>query len=655
MSGLNREVMLVMPYLPAGAEILYHNNQALIKWGDLDGDGINEVFGIYRYNQGQYLFVLKNTYGSYLSYFPVTKAVEKRAVRMLHESFELRAVYLFPAAIREIGGTKWGYINAKGFFKLPPIYDKAEDFQDNDLAVVGLLDKAGIINEKGYFIVSPKYDTIEPFSEGRSIVNDGEGFKVIDESGKEITERAYSVIGTEYKEGRVEAAETDEQGNYQYGYLNKRGKVVIATIYESASEFTEGKAVVKSKGGQYQLIDLTGKVLHTYPYAWVGNYGENLLSFKKSNDGKYGYIDVKGHIVIEPKFTNADRFIDGRAIVSIEINRNEKYGIIHSKGLFVLKANYNQILYLGEKRYAIGKEIDPKQACMRSVFAVSDHEGRILSGFIFREIGLFHDGIASVSDDQHTYFIDNQGHKLNHLPQVSGSGSLSFDKTLIKGDIDHRLIYFNQNNQLIWEQTNILTLNSKYAVAEHKYKPNYDYLVYYPEIKGMDHPAQVNKILKEMAGVKQVPSTPLEFNYTGDYEITYFRKNLLVMELVGYNYPFCAAHGMPIKKYAHINLKTGRVYQLKDLFKSGSLYVKVISDFIEKQIKSNDQYSYIFPNEFHGIQANQPFFIDEKGLNVFFNPYDIAPYAAGFPTFTIPFGELKAFLDVNGEFWRAFQ
>ena len=653
MVGSNREVRLVMPYLPTGAEIEYLNNQAILSWGDLDGDGINEVFGLYRYHQKSYLFVLKNRYTT-LSYFPVSKLVEERAMRILNEFYETRAVYLYPASIRGIGGNKWGYINAKGKFIIPPIYDHAADFQDNGLAVVGLLDKSGIIDEKGYFIVKPKYDTIQPFSEGRSVVNDRQGFKVIDESGKEVTEKAYSFIHPEYKEGRVEAVEIDGDGNDLYGYLNKQGKVVIPATYESASEFTEGRAVVKPKGEQYQLIDLTGNVLHTYPYAWVGNYGQGLLSFKKNNDGLYGYIDVEGNMVIEPNYTTAGRFIDGHAIVSLESNRKELYGLIDQNGQFVMKAHYNQILSIREKRFAIGKEIDPKQACMRSIFALADHAGHVLTGFIFHEMGNYQDGLASVSDDQHTYFIDKQGNRMDHLPYVSGNGRLSIEKTLIKGEIDQRLIYFNQKNELVWKQASIYPLTNQYAVVEHKYKPNFDYLVYYPEIKGMENAGQVNDALKAMAGVKQVPVTPLESHYTGDFTVSFFKKSLLVIEITGYDYPFCAAHGMPLKKYAHINLKTGRLYQLADLFKPESPYVKVISDLIEDQIKSNDEYSYLFPDQYHGIQEDQPFFISEAGLNIYFLPYEIAPYAAGFPTFSIPFYELKELIDYNGEFWLAF-
>src|SRR4051812_29228863 len=125
MVGSNQEVNLIMPYLPIGAEILYQDNQAVLSWGDLDGDGdgINEVFGFYGYHQQAYLFILKNTSRCGLSYFPVSTLVEERAIRILNESFETRAVYLFPALIRVISGSKWGYINSRGKFILPPIYD----------------------------------------------------------------------------------------------------------------------------------------------------------------------------------------------------------------------------------------------------------------------------------------------------------------------------------------------------------------------------------------------------------------------------------------------------------------------------------------------------------------------------------------------------
>lgn len=657
MFGTNNDLInWILPFLPVGAELLYSDKMACLQYMDIDGDGIHEIFGVYRLNRKPYLIVLKNYFGHFIHYYPLPTEVEKKAVQALSVFQETRAIYLFPVVKKEIGGNKWGYMDAKGKMVLPGTYDHAEDFQENGLAIVGLMDKSGVINDKGYFIVKPKYDTINPFSEGRAVVNDLQGFKVIDESGKEITEKAYSIIVGEYKEGRVRAVEIDAHGKYLYGYLNKRGKEVIPLLYETANDFEKGKAVVKTKDGHFQLIDLTGKVLQSYPYAYVGNYREGLLPFKKSSEGKNGYIDEQGKTVIEPQFSNAEPFIDNRAIVSLSENNRDLYGVIDRTGHFVIKANYNQILYLDEGRFAIGKEIDPKQPCMRSIYALADANGHILTGFIFTGITKFQDGLASVSDDLHTYFIDKHGKRDEHLPMVSGSGWLSFEKTLIKGHIDDRLLYFNRIGELVWKQATSLPLTNQYSVVEYKYKPNKDYLVYFPQLAGLENPVSVNSTLREMAGVKPIPAhTQLESNYSGDYEIPFYKKNLLVIKITGYDYPFCAAHGMPVEKYAHINLKTGLMYQLKDLFKSGSPYVKVLSGIIGDQIKSNNQYSsYLFPDEYHGIQTDQLFFINEAGLNIYFKPYEIAAFAAGFPTFTIPFDELKDIINMNSQFWQSF-
>lgn len=562
-----------------------------------------------------------------------------------------RMVYLYPAEVKAIGGSKWGYINEKGTFMLPPKYEMAHDFQENGLAIVQLNNLTGIIDNNGYFIVKPSYETISPFSEGRAVAIDNNGFKVLDESGKEITSKAYSFIG-DYKEGRAVAANTTENGEYLYGYLNRRGNEVIPVSYESASNFQAGKALVKSKEGSHALIDLTGKVLHSYSYPFVGDYGEGLLAFRKSNDGKWGYMNESGTVIIEPKFTGTQPFVEEKAIVNVEHNQ---YGVIDRKGKFIIKPQYASLINLGENRYALGKAQDPKRPYLFQKYAIADSNGHIYTGFIYNGVSHYKDGIASAYDDEMTFFIDKRGQRLNHLPRVQGSGSLIFDKSFIKGDIDFRILYFDKKGKLIWKQNTIIPLNDDYSVNENKFKPNKDYLVYYPQLTGVESEEEINQKLKELSGVKPIPKhVQLESSYAGDFEVSFYKNNLVVLEINGYDYPFGAAHGMPVKKYVHIDLKTGRFYQLKDLFKPEADYVKVISEMIDAQIKNDDQYSYVFPDTYKGIKANQPFFISEAALNLYFEPYEIAPYAAGFPTFTIPFHDISSMIDHAGDFWRSF-
>jgi hypothetical protein len=560
----------------------------------------------------------------------------------------MRSVYLFPANFKDIGGNKWGYINQKGEFILAPQFDVAGDFSDNGLAIVRLHDHDGVIDANGYFIVKPKYDTIQPFSEGRAVVIDQDGFKLIDESGKEITNKAYSFIG-DFKDGRAVIAEADEHGQNLYGYLNRMGKEVLSPQYEAATEFHEGHAVVKEKNGGIALIGLTGKIIQRYPYPAAGEYGEGLLAFQKEE--KYGYIDEQGKMIIPPQFAYAGRFENGRAIVQVTHENKNYFGLIDKKGHYIIKPNFNSLKNLGEGLYSVGKSSDPEKPYMFQRFAVADRDGRFLTGFLYDGISDFNNALASAYNEYTVFFIDKSGKRVEHLPNVNGRGTLTFDKTLIRGDIDFRRYYFSENGELVWKPNKVIPLGNQKEAVEHKFRPNKDYMLYYPQINGISNAA--NQELKAFAGVKGISEhEQLKSTYTGDYQVTFRKNNLVVIMITGYDYSFGAAHGMPVRKYAHIDLATSTFYHLKDLFKGD--YVKRISEIISGQIKNNPKYDYVFPNSFKGVQPDQPFFIDDAGLNIFFNPYDIAPYAAGFPVFTIPFADIADQINHDGAFWKSF-
>lgn len=568
-----------------------------------------------------------------------------------------RVSKLYPVSIKTLNGVKWGYIDNKGDIVIKPQYDYARDFEDNGLAVVEVRGKSGVINESNNFIVEPKYETITGFSEGLAQVVDNGVFKVIDEEGKILTPKGYSYIGS-YNEGRAIFYDMNAEGKVLYGYLDTRGQEVIPLKYESASDFKEGKAVVKIRDNQYALIDVNGDILKTYNYAFVGDLGDGLLAFKESTGGDFGFIDESGNIVIVPQYTGVQAFEEGRAVVNTSEDFKNKYGLIDKKGNFIIKPDYNDVNLLGEGMVAVGKAIDTEKPYIGSKYAIADINGKFLTGFIYNNVSEYKDGLASASDDKSTFFINRTGNRVKSLPMLSGGGTVSMDENLIKANIDYRVSYFDKTGKVIWRQNTIIPLSDKYKIIEEKFKPNINYLVYYPQVQGMDNKdveKEVNSRLKELSQVKDIDSdAKLDYNYTGDFLIEFFGKSLVVLEINDYEYHFGAAHGMPTKDYPHINLINGRFYELKDLFKPNSDYVKVISDIIGDQIKNDDKYSYLFPDAYKGIVANQPFYVDENNLYIYFAPYEIAPFAAGFPTFKVPFIEIMNIIDTQGEFWRSF-
>jgi len=47
---------------------------------------------------------------------------------------------------------------------------------------------------------------------------------------------------------------------HRFGYINKTGNVVVAPTFDSASDFQNGVAAVKT-GTTYEVIDKTGRVI----------------------------------------------------------------------------------------------------------------------------------------------------------------------------------------------------------------------------------------------------------------------------------------------------------------------------------------------------------------------------------------------------------
>jgi hypothetical protein len=128
------------------------------------------------------------------------------------------------------------------------------------------------------------------------------------------------------------------------------------------------------------------------------------------------------------------------------------------------------------------------------------------------------------------------------------------------------------------------------------------------------------------------------------FEIKNNQRGILSLNLIVYSFTG-GAHGITVVKSLTFDTKTGKRYDLKELFKPGSDYQKKISDQIRVKIKEWD-ISLLEP--FKGIQGNQDFYIADTSIVVYFQLYEISPYAQGFPYFPIPILDLKDSIKDNG-------
>ncbi|NLP51211.1 WG repeat-containing protein [Bacillus sp. RO1] len=563
---------------------------------------------------------------------------------------------LFPASIRTVEGTKWGYIDEKGMFVLKPTFEDAGEFQQNGLAIVRK-GGAGVITQTGKFVIRPNYSSIFPFTEGRAIamLNEG-GSVVLNEKGKVLTQKAYSFISP-YQGGRAVFQDSKDGGRTLYGYLDLNGNVAIPAQYQYAFDMSSGKALVQVKDSLYALLNSTGTLLQRYPYEQMNGLSEGLLSFKKTYQDKAGYVDESGNVIIKPQFGMALPFQGGRAVVNASNDYKNRFGLIDKSGNYIIPPRYNDINQLGGNRAAIGRAINLEEPFVGSTYAIADTvSGQIMTDFQYDSVNNYKGEYSSVTRGLKSFFINKSGRQAKDLPVIDGIGTLSIEGQLVRAFVDQRLSYYDKAGNLVYAQNSVIPVNSNVSIREEKYRPNKDYLVYYPQIQGMKNKEaekKVNEVLRTQSQIIPIPlDKQLDYNYTGDFSVQFYKKNLLILELNGYNYPFGAAHGMPTQIMVPIDISTGKIYELKDLFKSNSDYIKVLSDLVAEQIQENpDNY---FPDSFKGIQPDQPFYVSSDALFLYFTPYEIAPYAAGFPTFEIPFKQINNIIDKKGAFWRSF-
>jgi len=695
-------------FLPQGAvfaPIKNYNNYSFIQKGDIDGDGDEEIIVGYLWRKQPFVMILKNIKNRWYristikgngydihSIELVSTSENRRSQKdliikwmkdkktlatnvftwkagKLHKLEEetrysrkeevlANVENLHPIKAYQIGGVLWGYIDDSGEIVIPPQYDYGEPFQENGLAVISVNELYGVIDLEGAYVISPQYSYIGEFSEGRAQARDGNETRLIDEKGNILFSTNGNILPM--INNRASFSIVDKENEWKYGYIDREGNVVIPPQYRYARSFENGMAVVEHLNGEFSIIDKEGNIISHLDYAFVGGIGEGLLSFQEAFGEKYGYIDLEGKIIIPVQFDIAEEFRDKRAVVGIQQDIGFHYGLIDQQGKYVISPRYNYIRNLGENRIALGipaHENNPVWA--DSKYAIGDLDGNVLTDFIYYDLTDYNKGYASANDGQRTFFINREGKRVSRLPVVKGNGSLVFEGKIIKGNIDYRLIYLDREGKVIWHEENSIQLNEQFRVQERKYAPNRYYVIYYPEIIGIKDELtrkQVNEKLQKMSKGEDIYKDEImDSTYYGDYLVSFFKNNLIGIELNGYSYTFGAAHGMPTKICTHINLETGEFYELGDLFKKNSNYVEILSKMIRDQIMEEGKDSYIWLDSYQGIRPNQSFYITDSALHIYFDPYEIAPYAAGFPTFAIPFKNIMNIIDTEGDFWRNIQ
>jgi hypothetical protein len=138
-----------------------------------------------------------------------------------------------------------------------------------------------------------------------------------------------------------------------------------------------------------------------------------------------------------------------------------------------------------------------------------------------------------------------------------------------------------------------------------------------------------------------------EMSETLNYELikkseVIFNKNK-ILSFAFQTYSFTGGtHGISNIEYLHFDMNTGRLFGIDDLFDKTNKQElqKMVSDVCEEMKKKKE--SQVFDDS--QIESIDNFYFDDKNFYFVYNPYEIAPYSAGYITIKISKSKIKPLL-----------
>lgn len=216
---------------------------------------------------------------------------------------------LFPVEDRGRGG----FIDKTGRIAIPLCFDAVDDFSE-DLARFERDKKWGYIDKTGAVVIEPRFPWAQEFSEGLA---------------------------------RVQISGSQLGPDAKWGFIDKAGAIVIdgrkdpssgehSNIGSDSAEsaFHDGLALIDIEGKK-GYVDKMGKIVIAPQFTYAYPFSEGLAAATKSarGDDGWGHIDKTGRWVVEPKFQWASSFSDGLA----PVNRTRNCGYVDARGMLVLE------------------------------------------------------------------------------------------------------------------------------------------------------------------------------------------------------------------------------------------------------------------------------------------------------------------------------
>lgn len=326
--------------------------------------------------------------------------------------------------------SKWGYIDSNGDLLINPQFDSADDFSEG-YASIEINNKFGYIDKAGKVMIKPEFDYAKSFSEGIAVVR----------------------IGINPNTDLIKYGFINKKGEILWPSKNNEDEIIEGYNYDYAESFSDGLALVR-KNGKTGYIDKNGDVVIDFKFSDASSFSNDIAAVVI--DGKRGYINKRGEFVIKPQYLEAQSFNDGLARVYVDLksftfdlpkgfSKNCACGYIDINGKFIIKPSY-----IDGTDYKNGVAIASRDDTVDLI----DDKGRVISQIScikYKEFSEDFAPVQTVVDNSSSLkwgYIDKSG-KLVIKPQFDGAEL--FEGGLARVRVGDKYGYINKNGQYVWK------------------------------------------------------------------------------------------------------------------------------------------------------------------------------------------------------------
>lgn len=255
---------------------------------------------------------------------------------------------------------KYGIVGSDKAIIVEPIYDQIASISGKDLYVVKENGNWAVINKDKTTNIQGNFDEVKSINDSYIIVKKDNKYGVINTNGEEKIEPKYEDLKYAYGEyfiakenGKFGIIDLYYETKVEFNYTNitfyQEPSIFIADKEDLESDFINSDLQVKT-AGILSKIDIAKGYLRIredgeykyYNFKFEEKKNTEVLNkntlFLAKKDGKYGYINNRGEIVVDYQYDDATEQND---FGYVSVNINGKWGSLDAKGNKLADTKYN--------------------------------------------------------------------------------------------------------------------------------------------------------------------------------------------------------------------------------------------------------------------------------------------------------------------------